>query len=150
MAIMLIGLVAVWWLFRHDIRRALLGATVAYAVTCVFNSVVLPWYYVAPLVIVGVCVRDRRAVFLVAWLSGLQSFMFDGGGNNRLYVLWWVIAVGVVMWLVLRATLGFAPGMDEEEAEQWRGGPAHQPASSSDSEHAGKDAEPQPQPASTR
>ncbi|OFO16279.1 alpha 1,6 mannopyranosyltransferase [Corynebacterium sp. HMSC22B11] len=119
MVIMLIGLVVVWWLFRHDVRRALLGATLAYAVTCVFNSVVLPWYYVAPLVIVGVCIRDRRAVFIVAWLSAVLCFMFDGGGNNRLYVLWWVIAIGVVMWFALRATLGFAPGMPEEQAEPW-------------------------------
>src|SRR5699024_8059001 len=45
--------------------------------------------------------------------------MFDGGGNNRLYVLWWVIAIGLVMWFALRATLGFAPGMPEEQAEPW-------------------------------
>src|SRR5699024_11872267 len=45
--------------------------------------------------------------------------MFDGGGNNRLYFLWWVIAIGLVMWFALRATLGFAPGMPEEQAEPW-------------------------------
>ena len=119
MVAMMLGLVIVWWLFRHDPQRAVLGATVGYAVTCVFNAVTLPWYYVAPLVLVGACVRNRRAIFTIAWLSATMCFMFDGGGNNRLYELWWVLLIGVVQWFVLRATLGFAPGMKPGEADDW-------------------------------
>lgn len=98
MVLMLLGLVVCWAVWRRGARDAMVGATAAYAVTCVLNAVVLPWYYMAPLALFGVWVRDRRAVIVVAWLSMVMSMTFDGGGNNRLYSLWWLVVVGLLMW----------------------------------------------------
>ncbi|MGV0868379.1 alpha-(1-_6)-mannopyranosyltransferase A [Corynebacterium kalidii] len=98
MVLMLVGLVVCWFIWRRGARDAMVGATAAYAVTCVLNAVVLPWYYMAPLALFGVWVRDRRALIVVAWLSMVLSMTFDGGGNNRLYSLWWLLVLGVVMW----------------------------------------------------
>jgi alpha-1,6-mannosyltransferase len=98
MVLMLVGLVACWFIWRRGAHDAMVGATAAYAVTCVLNAVVLPWYYMAPLALFGVWVRDRRALIAVAWLSMVLSMTFDGGGNNRLYSLWWLLMLGVVMW----------------------------------------------------
>lgn len=98
MVLMLAGLVVCWVIWRRGARDAMVGATAAYAVTCVLNAVVLPWYYMAPLALFGVWVRDRRALVVVAWLSMVMSMTFDGGGNNRLYSLWWLLLLGAVMW----------------------------------------------------
>lgn len=147
MVAMMLGLVIVWWLFRHDPQRAILGATVGYAVTCVFNAVTLPWYYVAPLVLVGACVRNRRAIFAIAWLSATMCFMFDGGGNNRLYELWWVLLIGVIQWFVLRATLGFAPGMKPGEADDWVTEAGAQRSGQPDSSRSGHGVKTAPSPA---
>ncbi|MFE1666770.1 alpha-(1-_6)-mannopyranosyltransferase A [Corynebacterium bovis] len=117
--LMAVLLVATWWIWRRDARAALTGATVAYAVTCVLNAVVLPWYYAAPLALVGVWMRDRRGVFLVGWLCAVLSMMFDGGGNNRLYDLWWIVLVGAVTWWMLRATTGYSPLDAEERTDPW-------------------------------
>ncbi|MEJ6548696.1 alpha-(1-_6)-mannopyranosyltransferase A [Corynebacterium sp. USCH3] len=105
MALMLLGLVVCWLIWRRGPRDAVVGATAAYAVTCVLNAVVLPWYYMAPLALFGVWVRDRRALIVVAWVSMVLSMTFDGGGNNRLYSVWWLVVVGVAMWWVATACL---------------------------------------------
>ena len=117
MALMLIALVVCWFIWRRGPRDAMVGATAAYAVTCVLNAVVLPWYYMAPLALFGVWVRDRRAVIVVAWLSMVMSMTFDGGGNNRLYSLWWLIVVGVVMWWAATTCLKDSSGRSDESAE---------------------------------
>lgn len=97
-AVMVAVMVISWVVWRRSVREAFVGATVAYAATCLFNAVVLPWYYVAPLALFGLWVRDRRAVFIVAWLTMVLSMTFDGSGNNRLYNIPWMIAVALVMW----------------------------------------------------
>lgn len=103
--LMLLGLVACWVIWRRGTRDALVGATAAYMVTCVFNAVVLPWYYLAPLALVGVWLRDRRALFAVAWLSMTTCLMFDSGGGNRLYDIIWIAVCGALMWWAARACL---------------------------------------------
>ena len=44
------------------------------------------------------------------------------------------IAIGVVMWFALRATLGFAPGMPEEQAEPWPKAAKSEPSPAPDGE----------------
>ena len=115
-----IGLVVAWWLYRHNERRAIQGATIAYLVTCIFNTVTLPWYYTAPLALLGLWLTDRRGIFLTAWITFSLCFMFDGGGDNRLYVLWWVIGIAVTAWFVLKPTLGYTPRLAADRTDEWR------------------------------
>ncbi len=103
--LMLLGLVLSWLIWRRGSRDAMIGASVAYAVTCLFNAVVLPWYYLAPLALVGMWIRDRRALFAVTWLSMFMSLMFDSGGGTRLYDIVWIVIVGGVTWWAARACL---------------------------------------------
>ncbi|QFQ02134.1 hypothetical protein CUROG_03775 [Corynebacterium urogenitale] len=117
--LMMLGLVAVWWLFRRDEIFALKGVTLAYLVTCVLNTVTLPWYYTAALAFIGVWATDRRIIFFTTWICMAMSMMFDGGGNNRLYALWWVVAVCAIMWWICRACLGYAPGREEHRTDPW-------------------------------
>lgn len=100
-ALMLVGLVIAWWLFRHDEHTAFTGMAVAYAITCVFNTVTLPWYYTAPLSLIFLASQSRMTIYLTSVFCMWVTFMFDGGGNNRLYALWWVLAFAVVFaWIV--------------------------------------------------
>jgi alpha-1,6-mannosyltransferase len=103
--VMVLILVIAWAVWRRSVKEAFIGATVAYVATCLFNAVVLPWYYMAPLALVGLWIRDRRAVFAVAWLAMVLSMTFDGSGNNRLYNIPWLILVGMVMWWLARTCL---------------------------------------------
>ncbi|WP_296213565.1 alpha-(1-_6)-mannopyranosyltransferase A [uncultured Corynebacterium sp.] len=106
-ALMLLGLVITWWLFRHDERTAFAGMAIAYAITCVFNTVTLPWYYTAPLALVVLASQSRLVVYLTSVFCMWITFMFDGGGNNRLYALWWVLAFAVIFAWVAQACLDF-------------------------------------------
>ena len=114
-----IGLIISWWLFRADERAAIKGMTIAYLVTCIFNTVTLPWYYAAPLALIGVWVMNRRVIFLTAVFCMWLAVMFDGGGNNRLYVLWWVILCAAVMWWLAQNILGYRPGLPKEKTDEW-------------------------------
>lgn len=118
-ALMGIGLMVAWWVFRRDELQALKGACVAYLVTCVFNTVTLPWYYAAVLALLAVWVPDRRIIFFAAWFSAFLCMMFDGGGNNRLYNLWWVLAVGAIMWWAMRSSLGYSPLRKPQDTDAW-------------------------------
>lgn len=118
--LMVIGLAIAWWLFRANEVRALQGAAVAYLVTCVFNSVTLPWYYSAALALLAVCVVDRRLLFITAWISMTLCMMFDGGGNNRLYNLAWVIGIAAIMWWLARGSLGYSPLRKPENTDEWQ------------------------------
>lgn len=120
--LMIVGLVLCWVIWRRGSRDAMVGATAAYAVTCVLNAVVLPWYYLPALALAGAWIRDRRALIVVAWLSMVMSMTFDGGGNNRLYTLWWLVVIGVVMWWAATACLRDAK---EQSADGHRLSPAH-------------------------
>ena len=56
--LMLVGLVAVWWLFRPRPGtayepRAVAGTTAAYAVAFAANAVTLPWYYASLISLTG-------------------------------------------------------------------------------------------------
>lgn len=115
--VMALILVVAWVVWRRSVKEAFVGATVAYMATCLFNTVVLPWYYMAPLALVGLWIRDRRAVFAVAWLAMVLSMTFDGSGNNRLYNLPWLILVGLVMWWLARTCLR-QEGTTEDTAEE--------------------------------
>ncbi len=108
-ALMLLGLVATWWLFRHDERTAFTGMAVAYAITCVLNTVTLPWYYTAPLALVVLASQSHMVIYLTSVFCMWVTFMFDGGGNNRLYALWWVLAFAAIFAWVVQACLEFPP-----------------------------------------
>lgn len=116
---MAIGLVLSWWLFRADERAAIKGMTFAYIVTCIFNTVTLPWYYAAPLALLALWVTRRQVIFLTAVFCMWLAVMFDGGGNNRLYVLWWVVLGAAVMWWLAQNAFGYRPGLPQEKTDEW-------------------------------
>lgn len=108
-----------WWLSRHTVHAALVGMTIAYMFTTIFNTVTLPWYYAAPLALCGVWAaswrRHKTLLLSVAVASMWLCFMFDGGGNNRLYVTWWVVSIAVAMYLLTTTPLRHDPVGD-----RWR------------------------------
>ena len=57
--LMLAGLVVVWWVFRQDDRRAVMGTTLAYQVAFMTNSVTLPWYYASVVSLAGTFTPPR-------------------------------------------------------------------------------------------
>ena len=119
---MILGLVATWWLFRHDERTAFTGMAVAYAITCVLNTVTLPWYYTAPLALVVLASQSRMVFYLTSVFCMWVTFMFDGGGNNRLYALWWVLGFAVIFAWVVQACLEFPrrhqQGQQDQQSQQ--------------------------------
>lgn len=118
-AAMVICLVVVWWLYKNSVLSALEGITVAYLVSCVLNSVALPWYYTAPLALIALWARHYWVISGVAVFSMWLSLMFNGGGNNRLYDLWWVVLLlAVCAWLAY-VCLGYRPRMPKGEESAW-------------------------------
>ena len=64
-------------------------------------------YYTAPLALVVLASQSRLVVYLTSVFCMWITFMFDGGGNNRLYALWWVLAFAVIFAWVAQACLDF-------------------------------------------
>ena len=98
MVLMLIGLVAMWWLGRGSVRRAIAGTAGAYQVAFLFNSVTLPWYYASVLTLMG---TFRPPLLLLKITTGVSLFIgvaFSGDGNHQLYNWWWDIAMVVAAW----------------------------------------------------
>ncbi len=98
MVLMLIGLVACWWLFRQSPRRAIMGTAAAYAVAFVFNSVTLPWYYASLITLIG---TFKPPLWLIKFTTGASVFiaiMFSGSGNHQLYNIPWVIGGLLIAW----------------------------------------------------
>lgn len=100
MALMLLGLVLVWWLFRQDDRRAVAGTAVAYQVAFIFNSVTLPWYYASVISLVGTVNPPRWVQRLAVGASVVVTLSFTGSGNHQLYNTWWMAGVFVLAWVL--------------------------------------------------
>ncbi len=99
---MVLGLVLCWVLFHQNRRRSVAGIVAAYTVACVFNAVVLPWYYASVLTLIGT-VRPRLWVVRVTvFATILLSFSFSGGGNNRFYELPWMVVVTLIAFFTTR------------------------------------------------
>ena len=97
--LMLVGLVAVWAVFRQSDRRAVIGTTLAYQVAFLFNAVTLPWYFASSLSLVGTFTPPRWLIRLAVGASVVVGLSFTGSGNHRFYDAW---------WMMLAAILGFA------------------------------------------
>lgn len=98
--LMLLGLVAAWWLFRQDRTRAVMGIVAAYAVAVVFNAVTLPWYYTSLLNLVGTYPAKEKLHRVVTMLSIVIAASFSGSGNHMLYNLGWMTIVLVFAWVL--------------------------------------------------
>ena len=95
---MLVGLVAAWWLYRHNPRRNIAGTALAYQVAFLFNSVTLPWYYASVLTLVGVFQPSDLVKRLATGGTVFLALAFSGDGNHQLYASWWVIATIALGW----------------------------------------------------
>ncbi len=110
--VMLAGLIASWWVFRPVVnaalvandRRALSGATTAYAVAFTANTVTLPWYYVSLLTLAGVVNAPRWLNKLLVGASTVIALAFLGGGNHRLYDPWFLLAAPIIGFLAATKT----------------------------------------------
>lgn len=107
-ALMLVGLVVVWWLFRQDRTRAVMGIVAAYAVAVVFNAVTLPWYYTSLLNLVGTFPAREKLHKVVTLLSIVIAASFTGSGNHMLYNLGWMAMVFVGAWVLTSFVYGSA------------------------------------------
>lgn len=114
--LMLLGLVAVWWLFRQDRVRAVMGIVAAYAVAVVFNAVTLPWYYTSLLNLVGTFPTSQKIDRLVTGASIVIAASFSGSGNHMLYNVGWMAAVIIAAWLVSGWVCSGARPLAREEA----------------------------------
>ena len=107
--LMLVGLAAVWWVFRPRRgeayeRRAIAGTTAAYAVAFAANAVTLPWYYASALSLAGTFRPPTWVVKMTVGASIVVALAFQGSGNHRLYDVWFlalatIAAVAAVEWL---------------------------------------------------
>lgn len=103
---MLAGLVAVWWLFRQDRVRAVMGIAAAYTVAVLFNAVTLPWYYTSLLNVVGTFPAQEKLRRITALLSMVIAASFAGNGNRMLYNFVWMTSVAVLAWLLTSYVFG--------------------------------------------
>ena len=112
--LMLVGLVAVWWVFRPRRgkayeRRAIAGTTAAYTVAFATNAVTLPWYYASVLSLAGTFRPPAWVVKVTTGASIVIAIAFKGSGNHRLYDMWFltlaaIVAVVAVEWLFREET----------------------------------------------
>ncbi|AGS35244.1 hypothetical protein B841_08855 [Corynebacterium maris DSM 45190] len=114
--LMLTGLVVVWWLFRQDDRRAVMGTTLAYQVAFMTNSVTLPWYYASVVSLAGTFTPPRWVLKLTVGASVFLTLSFEGSGNHQLYNLAWVAASLILAWVltvyVFPLDAHLRPGLD--------------------------------------
>ncbi|MEJ5928887.1 alpha-(1-_6)-mannopyranosyltransferase A [Corynebacterium sp. H128] len=104
--LMLVGLVTVWWIFRKNRVRAVMGIVAAYAVAVVFNAVTLPWYYTSLLNLVGTFPQPVKVRRLTTMLSVVIAASFTGSGNHMLYNITWMAGVVVGAWLLTQFVFG--------------------------------------------
>ncbi|WIM66985.1 alpha-(1-_6)-mannopyranosyltransferase A [Corynebacterium breve] len=97
--LMLTGLVIVWWFFRHNDRRAIMGTTLAYQVAYTFNAVALPWYYASVITLIGTFRPPLWLLQLTTGTSIVLAMAFTGSGNHRFYDMWWLGAALIVAWI---------------------------------------------------
>lgn len=101
MAVMLAGLVAVWWLFRRNHTTAIAGTFTACQVAFIFNSVTLPWYYASVLTLVGTVRPPRWLIQTTIAASVFVALSFSSDGNHQLYNWWWVLISAIISWLTV-------------------------------------------------
>ncbi|MEJ5998584.1 alpha-(1-_6)-mannopyranosyltransferase A [Corynebacterium sp. H130] len=111
-AVMLIGLVTVWWIYRQDRARAIMGTVAAYAVAVVFNAVTLPWYYTSLLSLVGTYPATDKLHKIVTFLSIIVAASFAGSGNHMLYNPVWMSLVVIGAWLATSYVFRARPQAD--------------------------------------
>lgn len=117
--LMLVGLVAVWWWYRQNQVRSVMGIAAAYTVAVVFNAVTLPWYYTSLLNVIGTFPARTRLHRITAFLSMVIAGSFSGSGNHMLYNIVWMTIVGVGSWLLTSWIFG------EEQLEAHRLSASH-------------------------
>lgn len=112
--LMLVGLAAVWWVFRPRRgeayeRRAVAGTTAAYTVAFATNAVTLPWYYASVISLAGSFRPPAWVVKVTTGASIVIALAFKGSGNHRLYDMWFltlaaIVAVVAVEWVFREET----------------------------------------------
>lgn len=96
--LMLVGLVAVWALFRQSRRRAVMGVALAYQVAFCFNAVTLPWYFASSVSLIGTFTPPAWLVRLTTGASLVVALAFMGSGNHRFYDGWWMLLTALLAW----------------------------------------------------
>ncbi|TWS25865.1 alpha-(1-_6)-mannopyranosyltransferase A [Tsukamurella sputi] len=119
-AVLVLTLVALWWRFRQDERRNVMGIMFSLLAVCVLSPASLPWYYTWPLAVAGAFTWSRRTLAIIAGLSVWLMIVFMPTGSIGLYSLWNValaVALGALAgWSLLspdplkvRPRLGLEP-----------------------------------------
>ncbi len=119
-AALAITLVVLWWRFRQDERRNVMGILLGLLAVCVLSPASLPWYYTWPLAVAGAFAWSRRTLAIIAGLCVWLMAVFMPTGSIGLYSLWNValaIALGALAGrsllrpdpLQVRPRLGLAP-----------------------------------------
>ncbi|MET9327061.1 alpha-(1-_6)-mannopyranosyltransferase A [Tsukamurella sp. NPDC003166] len=113
-AALAIALVVLWWRFRQDERRNVMGILLGLLAVCVLSPASLPWYYTWPLAVAGAFTWSRRTLAIIAGLSVWLMVVFMPTGSIGLYSLWNValaVALGALAgWSLLRPDpLGMRP-----------------------------------------
>lgn len=103
--VMLAGLVIVWWLYRQNHVRAVMGIVAAYAVAVVFNAVTLPWYYTSLISLVGTYPAPEKLHRVVTFLSIVVAASFAGSGNHMLYNPVWMTGLFLVAFVIVRSNV---------------------------------------------
>ena len=122
-AALAITLAVLWWRFRQDERRNVMGILLGLLAVCVLSPASLPWYYTWPLAVAGAFAWSRRTLAIIAGISVWLMTVFMPTGSIGLYSLWNVllaVALGALAGysllhpdpLSVRPKLGLAPQPD--------------------------------------
>ena len=103
--LMLAGLVLVWWMFRQNDRRNVMGMALAYMVAFVCNAVTLPWYFASALSVAGTFSPPRWLIRLTVGASVIVAFAFSGSGNHNFYNGVWMLVTLVLGWYAASCVL---------------------------------------------
>ncbi|ADG79267.1 Carotene biosynthesis associated membrane protein OS=Tsukamurella paurometabola (strain ATCC 8368/ DSM / CCUG 35730 / CIP 100753 / JCM 10117 / KCTC 9821/ NBRC 16120 / NCIMB 702349 / NCTC 13040) OX=521096 GN=Tpau_2667 PE=3 SV=1 [Tsukamurella paurometabola] len=91
-----ITLVVLWWRYRQNERRNVMGILLGLLAVCVLSPASLPWYYTWPLAVAGAFTWSRRTLAIIVGLSVWLMAVFMPTGSIGLYS-WWNVLLAIAL-----------------------------------------------------
>lgn len=95
-AALAITLVVLWWRYRQNERRNVMGILLGLLAVCVLSPASLPWYYTWPLAVAGAFTWSRRTLAIIVGISVWLMTVFMPTGSIGLYS-WWNVLLAIAL-----------------------------------------------------